>query len=50
MEVQTVEKKTPHRTEKEKSKYCEYHKTITHHTREYVILKKQVEDKRLSGD
>ena len=41
MEVHAVEK-TPQRTEKEKSKYYEYHKSKVHDSGECAILKKEV--------
>ena len=40
MEVHAVEK-TPQRTEKERSKYCEYYKSKTHDTEKCAILKKK---------
>lgn len=32
----------PSKAEKEKGKYCEYHKRKTHDTSEYTVLKKEI--------
>lgn len=42
--------KPPRNLDKEKGKYYEYHKSKTHDTSECTVLKREVEEKQMTGD
>lgn len=47
--MHVVEKKIP-KVDKEKGKYCEYHKIKTYETGECTILRKEMDEKHLTGN